>query len=268
MRGRVLIGLLLVGAVAALALAAPWLYPDDPLDMVARPNLWPAADPSLPLGSDLMGRDMAAGVAHGARASLLVGVLSAAVALGLGTAVGAVAGFVGGAADAALMRATEVFQTMPPFLFAVAVVAVLGPSLANVVLAIGVTSWPAVARLARAEVLAVRGRDFVAAALASGAGPARILLRHVMPNALSPVLVTASVLVATAILTEAGLAFLNLSDPNLVTWGGMIGNGRETLRTHWYMSAVPGAALALAVLGFNLLGDALDDLLDPRRRAP
>ena len=262
---RAAFGLLLVGAVFALALAAPWLFPDDPMDMVARPNLWPGTDPEHPLGSDMLGRDIAAGIAHGARASLLVGFLAAAVALLLGTAIGAVAGFFGGAADAGLMRLTEVFQTMPPFLFAIAVVAVLGADLWNVILAIGITAWPAIARLARAEVLSLRERDFVAAAVTNGAGRWRILFRHVLPNALSPLLVTTSVLVATAMLTEAGLAFLGLSDPNLVTWGGMIGNGRETLRTHWYMSAIPGGALALAVLGLNLLGDALDDALDPRR---
>lgn len=266
MRGRLFLGLLLVGGAVALALLAPLLFPEDPMDMVGRPNLWPGTDGALPLGTDMMGRDLAAGIAHGARASLLVGVLAAAGALLLGSAVGAVAGYAGGVADAVLMRVTELFQTMPPFLFAIAVVAVLGPSLPHVVLAIAVTSWPAIAHLMRAEVLAVKGRDFVAAAVTSGARPTRVLLRHILPNCLSPVLVTASVLVATAILTEAGLAFLNMSDPNLVTWGGMIGNGRETLRTHWYMSVLPGVVLAMTVLGFNLLGDALDDILDPLRR--
>ncbi|MBI0434571.1 ABC transporter permease [Roseomonas sp. KE0001] len=262
---RGLIGLLLVLGLGAMALAAPWLYPDDPLDMVATPSLWPGQDPDYWLGTDLMGRDLASGIFHGARVSLLVGLSAAAVSLTIGTAVGALAGFLGGRAEMLLMRLTEVFQTMPPFLFAIAVVAVLGPSIGHVILAIGLTSWPGIARLARAEVMAVRARDFVDAALCCGASSSRLLLAHVLPNALSPILVTASVLMATAMLTEAGLSFLGLSDPNLVSWGSMIGAGREALRTHWYMAAVPGVALALAVLGLNLLGDVVDDILDPRR---
>lgn len=265
LRPRGLAGLLLVLLLGAMALGAPQFYPDDPMDMVASPSLWPGEDPDYPLGTDLMGRDLAAGIVHGARISLLVGLTAASIALVIGTALGAIAGFLGGAVDAVLMRLTEVFQTMPPFLFTIAVVAVLGPSIGHVIFAIGITSWPAVARLARTEVLAVRGRDFVDAALCCGTSGPRLLLRHVLPNALSPVIVTASVLMATAMLTEAGLSFLGLSDPNLVSWGSMIGAGREALRTHWYMAAIPGVALALAVLGLNLLGDVVDDILDPRR---
>lgn len=264
-RPRAVIGLLLVLAVVGMALLAPALYPEDPLDMVATPSLWPGEEAGYWLGTDLMGRDLAAGIFHGARVSLLVGLTAAAISLLIGTAVGAVAGFCGGRVETLLMRLTEVFQTMPPFLFAIAVVAVLGPSIGHVVLAIGITAWPGIARLARAEVMAVRGRDFVDAALCCGASTPRLLLRHVLPNAASPILVTASVLMATAMLTEAGLSFLGLSDPNLVSWGSMIGAGREALRTHGYMAALPGLALALAVLGLNLLGDVVDDLLDPRR---
>ena len=265
LRPRAILGLILVLALLGIAITAPWLYPDDPLDMVGSPSLWPGEEADFWLGTDLMGRDIAAGVFHGAKVSLLVGVSAAAISLLLGTVVGGVAGFLGGKVEALMMRVTEVFQTMPPFLFAIAVVAVLGASIGHVILAIGITSWPAIARLARAEVLSVRRRDYVDAAIASGTGTRRLLLRHVLPNAISPIIVTASVLMATAMLTEAGLSFLGLSDPNVVSWGSMIGAGREAIRTHWYMSAIPGAVLALAVLGLNLLGDVVDDLLDPRR---
>jgi peptide/nickel transport system permease protein len=267
LRPRGIAGLLLVLMVAAMAFSAPVVYPDDPLDMVASPSLWPGEDPDYWLGTDLLGRDIAAGVFHGARVSLLVGVAAAILSLLLGTTVGALAGYLGGRAEVFLMRTTEVFQTMPPFLFAITVVAVLGASFGNVVFAIGITSWPGVARLARAEVLTVRRREYVDAAVAAGTSATRVLLRHVLPNAFSPILVTASVLMATAMLTEAGLSFLGLSDPNKVTWGSMIGAGREALRTHWYMAAIPGVALALAVLGLNLLGDVVDDIMDPRRDA-
>jgi peptide/nickel transport system permease protein len=267
LRPRGIAGLLLVLMVATMAFSAPVVYPDDPLDMVASPSLWPGEDPDYWLGTDLLGRDIAAGVFHGARVSLLVGVAAAILSLLLGTTVGALAGYLGGRAEVFLMRTTEVFQTMPPFLFAITVVAVLGASFGNVVFAIGITSWPGVARLARAEVLTVRRREYVDAAVAAGTSATRVLLRHVLPNAFSPILVTASVLMATAMLTEAGLSFLGLSDPNKVTWGSMIGAGREALRTHWYMAAIPGVALALAVLGLNLLGDVVDDIMDPRRDA-
>jgi peptide/nickel transport system permease protein len=262
---RGIVSLLLMALMFGMALSAPTLFPDDPLDMVASPSLWPGEDPAYWLGTDLMGRDLAAGIFHGARVSLLVGVTASVTALLIGTAIGAFAGYTGGVVDTVLMRTTEVFQTMPPFLFAIAVVAVLGPSVEHVVLGIGITSWPAIARLARTEVLSVREREYVAAARCAGTPARTILLRHVLPNAISPVIVTASVLMATAMLTEAGLSFLGLSDPNLVSWGSMIGVGREALRTHWYMAALPGFALVLAVLGLNLLGDVLDDILDPRR---
>lgn len=266
-RPRGILGLLLVLLVLGMAFSAPVIYPDDPMDMVASPSLWPGEDPDYWLGTDLMGRDIAAGIFHGARVSLLVGVAAAVISLLLGTSVGALAGYLGGRAEVFLMRLTEVFQTMPPFLFAITVVAVLGASFGNVVFAIGITSWPAVARLARAEVLTVRRREYVDAAVAAGTSATRVMLRHVLPNALSPILVTASVLMATAMLTEAGLSFLGLSDPNMVTWGSMIGGGREALRTHWYMAAIPGVVLAMAVLGLNLLGDVVDDIMDPRRDA-
>ncbi|EHM00971.1 ABC transporter, permease protein [Acetobacteraceae bacterium AT-5844] len=264
---RGIASLLLMLLMVGMAFSAPFLYPGDPMDMVATPSLWPGEDPEFWLGTDLMGRDLAAGVFHGARISLMVGLIASITALLIGTVIGSIAGFAGGWLDTALMRTTEIFQTMPPFLFAIAVVAVLGPSVENVVLGIGITAWPSIARLARTEVLSVREREYVAAARCAGTPTTLLLVRHVLPNAISPIIVTASVLMATAMLTEAGLSFLGLSDPNLVSWGSMIGVGREALRTHWYMAAIPGCALILAVLGLNLLGDVLDDILDPRRQA-
>lgn len=261
-----LVGAVLLVAILAMVAVAPLLFPNDPLDMVAQPFLWPGQDPEFPLGTDMLGRDLASGIVHGARISLLIGVVASLVSVVIGVAVGALAGFYGGKADEVLMRLTELFQTIPPFLFALAIVAILQPSIAAIVVAIGLTSWPGLARLLRAEVLKLRKGDFVQAAVASGASDIRIILRHILPNALAPVIVTSSVLVASAILTESGLAFLGLGDPNVMSWGAMVGAGREVIRTDWYIATLPGIAIVAAVLALNLLSDALNDVLDPKRR--
>jgi len=161
---------------------------------------------------------------------------------------------------------TELFQTMPAFLLAIVLVAILSPSIYTIILALGITAWPGIARLTRAEVMALRDRDFVQALIAMGMRDRRILLLHIIPNALTPVIVAASILVATAILSEAGLSFLGLGDPNHVSWGTMIGAGRDALRTAWYQTAIPGVAIMLTVLALNLLGDALNQALNPRLR--
>lgn len=259
------VGSAVLALVGLAALLAEIVRPGDPLDMVAAPFLWPGTEPNYPLGTDMLGRDLAAGLLHGARVSLLIGLVATVITLGIGVGAGALAGFYRGRLDQALMRTTELFQTIPPFLFALAIVAVLQPSLATITFAIGVTAWPSLARIVRAEVLALRDGEMVQAAIALGAGDARILLLHILPNVLGPVLVSASILVATAILTESSLAFLGLGDPNVVSWGGMVGAGREVLRTDWYVAALPGLAIVAVVLGLNLLGDALADALDPRR---
>jgi peptide/nickel transport system permease protein len=216
------------------------------------------------LGTDLMGRDLLAGLMHGARVSLLVGGMAALIALLIGVGIGALAGFYRGRLDSVLMRVTEFFQTIPAFLLAIILVAVLQPSLWAIVLALGVTSWTGVARLTRGEFLALREREFVRAAEALGASPLRLMVREILPNALTPIIVSTALLVANAILSEAGLAFLGLGDPNHVSWGSMVGSGREALRTAWYMTALPGAAVMLTVLALNLLGDALNTALNPR----
>lgn len=253
-------------AVVAMALLAPWLFPGDPLDMVATPLLWPGQDPAFPLGSDSMGRDVLAGIAHGARMSLSVGVVAAVLSLLIGIVVGATAGYFGGRVDDVLVRITELFQTMPSFLFVIVVVAIGQPSMAVIVLAIGLASWPVIARLVRAEFRTLREMEFVLAARSQGFGHLRIMLQEMLPNALPPVIVTTSVLVASAILIESALSFLGMGDPNTVSWGSMIGEGRELLRTAWYLCALPGAAIVLTVLALNLVGEGLNDALNPRLR--
>ena len=258
------ISLVFLLVVTALAIAAPYLYPEDPLSMVARPFLWPGQNPAYPLGTDSLGRDVAAGVVWGTRVSLLVGFAAMLLGITIGLIVGALAGYFGGRTDDLLVKLIEVFQTPPNFVLLVVLVAIAQPALSTVIVAIALVTWPTAARLVRAEFRALREKDFVRAARALGYGHARIILREILPNALPPLIVTASVLVATAILMESALSFLGLSDPNVVSWGSMIGQGRELLRTAWYLSAVPGVAIVLTVLALNFLGDALNDALNPR----
>ncbi len=257
-------GVVILLVVIVMAFAAPALYPGSPWDMVAEPFLAPGADHAYPLGSDMMGRDLAAGVFHGARVSLLIGMVATLVALILGVSIGAVAGYYGGWVDDVLMRFTEIFQTIPAFIFAIVLVAIFQPTVTNIVLAIGTVSWPPVARLTRGEFLALRNREFVQACIAMGMGDLRIIVVHILPNALAPIIVTGSLMVATAILTEAGLAFLGLGDPNVMTWGTIIGAGREVLRSAAYVTALPGIAVLFTVLALNLVGEGLNDALNPR----
>ena len=257
-------GALLLFLILLAALAAPWLFQHDPLDMVGPPILWPGQDPGFWLGTDTMGRDVAAGLAHGARVSLTVGVAAAMLSLLIGIAVGAAAGYFGGWVDVALMRVTELLQTIPAFLLVVVIVAIARPSVTVIALSIGVASWPVVARLVRAEFRTLRESEFVQAARTLGYGHARIALLEILPNALPPVIVTTSVLVANAILMESALSFMNMGDPNAVSWCSMIGDAREMLRTAWYLAALPGVSIILTVLSLNLLGDALNDAFNPR----
>ena len=258
------IGWLILLAVVSIAAGASWLFPADPQDMAGAPTLWPGADPDFPLGTDSLGRDVAAGLAYGARVSLLVGASAALTGLVIGTVVGAIGGFFGGWLDNVLVRLTELFQTVPTFLLVVVLVAIGQPSARLIAAAIGIASWPTVARLVRAQFRALRSADFVMAARALGYSTPRIIFREILPNAMAPIVVTTSVLVANAILTEAGLSFLNMGDPNFISWGSMIGDGRPLLRTAWFLTALPGAAVAVTVLSLNLVGDGLNDVLNPR----
>jgi peptide/nickel transport system permease protein len=234
------------------------------MEMVARPFLWPGQNPAFPLGTDSLGRDVAAGLVWGTRVSLLVGFSAMILGVTLGLAIGAVAGYFGGRVDAALVKLIEIFQTPPSFVLLIVLVAIAQPAIPTVIGAIALVTWPTIARIVRSEFRSLREKDFVMAARGLGYGHARIILSEILPNALPPVIVTASVLVATAILMESALSFLGLGDPNLVSWGSMIGGGRELLRTAWYLSAIPGFAIVLTVLALNLLGDALNDALNPR----
>jgi peptide/nickel transport system permease protein len=255
-------GLAVLAAVAALALLAPTLYPQSPFEMIGKPFEPPLA--STLLGTDQLGRDVTAGVVHGARVTLLIGLVATLIAVALGATLGGIAGYFGGWLDTLLMRLTEIFQTIPFFLFAILLVAVLTPSVQSVVLAIAVVSWPPMARLVRSEFLSMRNREFVQACVAMGMGHGRIILRHILPNSLSAIIVTGSLMVATAILIESGLSFLGLTDPNLMSWGFIIGSGRTVLRTAWWVIAMPGIAILLTVMAINLVGEGLNDALNPR----
>ena len=257
----------LFAVVAATAIVGPPLYRTDPWSLVTRPFLWPGERPGHPLGSDAMGRDVLAGLIHGARVSLIIGVTATAAAIGIGVSIGAVAGYFRGWVDDMLMRITEVFQTIPNFIFAIVLVAIFKPSIRTIVLAIGIVSWPPIARVVRAEVLSLREHEFVQSCVALGMSQPRIIRTQILPNCLAPVIVLASILVATAILIEAGLAFLGLGDPNTMSWGRMIGDGRGALRTAWYLSAIPGVAILLSVLALNLIGEGLNDVLNPVLRS-
>lgn len=262
-RGAVL-GLVLLLIVVAVALSAPLLYPDSPWKMVQRPFLPPFERDGLPLGTDTLGRNVIAGLAHGARVSLLVGMVSTLVALLIGIPIGSVAGYYGGWVDDVLMRFTEFFQTVPSFALAIVLLAIFQPSITYVILAIAIVSWPPVARLVRGEVLALRSREYVEAAVLSGQSDARIILRQILPNALPAIIVLASLMVATAILLESSLSFLGLGDPNIMSWGYMIGAARTVIRTAWWLSFFPGVAILLTVLALNLIGEGLNDALNPR----
>ena len=265
-RWTTLLGVALLLAVVGMALSAPLLFPEDPWSMVTTPLQWPGENPDYPLGSDALGRDVAAGIFHGARVSLLIGLAATAAAASVGVTVGALAGYHGGGPDDVLMRVTEAFQTIPPFIFTIVVVTLLAPSVRTVVLAIALVSWPTVARLVRAEFLALRDRDFVQSCHAIGMGDLRIITTQILPNTLAPVIVTTSIGVATAILTESSLAFLGLGDPNVMSWGTIIASGREMLRTNWFLTAIPGLAILITVLALNLIGEGLTDALNPRLR--
>lgn len=256
---------MLVLLVMVLALAAPLLAGHDPY--AGGPDaLLPPLSPGHPLGTDDLGRDVWAELAFGARVSLLVGLLAAASALAIGVGVGAASGYAGGWVDAVLMRLAEFFQTLPRFVLALIVIALFGPGLGKTVAVIAILSWPQTARVVRAAVAGLRGAPFVDAARVGGMGGMGILLHEIGPNVLAPIVVMGSLDVAAAILLESGLSFFGLGDPNFVSWGGMLNGAQQYLRTAWWMAAFPGLAVALTVLAFNGLGDALNDALDPKRR--
>ncbi|MDM7483133.1 ABC transporter permease [Halomonas sp. C22] len=259
-----LVGLVILLVIIAMALLAPLLFPESPWRMVQRPFLPPFSQEGFPLGTDTMGRNVAAGLMHGAWVSLLIGLVSTSVALLIGVPLGAIAGYYGGWIDDVLMRITEFFQTIPNFALAIVLVAIMQPSVTSIVLAIALVSWPPVARLVRAEFMSLRHREYVEAARLVGQSNTTIILRQILPNTLSPIIVLASLMVATAILLESSLSFLGLGDPNVMSWGYMIGAARTVIRQAWWLSFFPGVAILLTVLALNLVGEGLDDALNPK----
>ncbi len=258
--GRV--GLGLTCGLLAIALLAGRIAPADPFASVGPPLTAPTL--AHPMGTDDLGRDLLSGVAHGTRTSLVLALVVSILTGFIGIVVGALAGWEGGRVDATLMRVTEFVQVVPRFFLAVIVIALFGPGLDRLMLLLAFTSWPWIARVVRAEVLSLKQREFVEAARSLGAGRVRVLLREVLPHALPPVVVLVSLGAASVILIEAGLSFLGLGDPDVVSLGYLANNAQRFLRVAWWMAVFPGAAIALAVLGLNLLGDGLNDVLNPR----
>jgi peptide/nickel transport system permease protein len=259
-----LLGFGLVVTLGAVALAAPVLAPRPPL--ATSPAAFRAPGVGALLGTDNLGRDVAAGLVYGARVSLGVGVCAAGLAALIGTVVGSLAGFRGGRVDAVLMRLSDMMQTIPQFFLALLIVALAGRGLWKIIGVLALLGWPLTARLVRAEFLALRQREFVEAARALGMRDTAIAVRVILPNALSPVIVAATLGVAEAILLESGLSFFGLGDPDLMSWGLMLQNAQGFLRRAWWMAVFPGLAIFVAVLAFNIFGDGLNDALNPRLR--
>ena len=259
-----LAGLAMLSAIVLALVFGPRLYGVDAIDIVNAPLSPP--DGEAPFGTDYLGRDILASVLLGGRATMLVGITAALISVSIGVTVGALAGYLGGRVDAALMRVTEFFQVLPALLFAMVVVTLFAPSLVTVTIAIGIVSWPGTARLTRAEYLKLRSLEFVRAERAIGAGHARIIWKVILPNALPPLIVSATLAIGAAILFEAGLSFLGLGDPNQMSWGLMIGSSRQYVLSCWWAVAFPGAAIFVTVLAVSLIGDGLNDALNPKLR--
>ncbi len=259
-----LLGLSIVSAMALAAVFAPWLAPHDPLalnlDKIYAAPCW-----EFPLGADALGRDVFSRMLYGARVSLWVGFVSVGISVAIGLVLDLISGYFGKLADEAIMRLVDVMLCFPSFFLILTVIAFLDANLLNIMLVIGLTSWMGVTRLVRAETLSLRERDFIAAARLAGAGSRRILFRHILPNALAPVLVSATLGIAGAILTESALSFLGLGmQPPWPTWGNMLLEGKQSLEIAWWLSLFPGLAILITVLGYNFLGESLRDILDPR----
>jgi peptide/nickel transport system permease protein len=259
-------GLGIVAGVVIGTLCAPLIRPGDPLAVVGYPFEWPGHDPRFPLGTDLLGRDLLSEMLHGAGHSLAIGISVALGASLVGGLIGLVAGYYRGWTDAILMRLAEIFQAVPGFLLVIIIVALFSSSFVTIGAAIVAVSWPSIARLVRAETMRLRSSDFVAACATFGMSDPRILLTQILPNCLPPLIVTTSVMTASGILIEAGLSFIGLGDPAALSWGTMLATGREALYNGWYMSAFPGVAIVVTVIGINLVGEGLNDAFNPRRQ--
>lgn len=260
-----LTGAVILMALYLMALLAPLLAPYDPIaqDMVRSGVLPPSLEHAM--GTDQFGRDVLSRVIYGARISLAIAFIAVAISVSLGCLIGAVAGYLGGWVDAALMRFTDTVLAFPRLILLIMVLALFRPSIALITAVLGLTQWPGTARLVRGEVLSLREQEFVQAARALGLGRARIILRHLMPNVLAPVLVAATLGIGNTIVLEAGLSFLGLGvQPPTPSWGSMVADGRESLIGAWWVATFPGLVIVVTVLAFNLVGDGLRDALDPR----
>ena len=252
--------------IVVAAIFGPMMYPVDPFEMVWAPFTPPGQEGFI-LGTDYLGRDMLSGLLNGARVSLTIGLVAALMSVFIGITFGALAGFYRGIVEEVLMRITEFFQVLPTLLFSMVIVALFGASLEVVTIAIGIVSWTAVARITRAEFLRIRELEYVTASRAAGATNITLMTRVILPNALPPIIVQAALMVGSAILFEAGLAFLGLSDPTVVSWGQIIGSNRPYILDAGFTVTIPGLAIFVTVLSISLIGDGLNDALNPKVRA-
>lgn len=260
-------GLVLLIAIVLFVLYGRYLVDADPYRIVWAPLSAPGANEAVPLGTDFLGRDMLILLQKGGAPTMAVGLSAALLTVIIGISVGALAGYFGGWIDDLLMRFTEFFQVLPALLFAMVLVTLFSPSLVTISFAIGIVSWPATARLTRAEFLRIRELEYVTAARSIGAGNQRIIWKVILPNALPPLIVSAALTVGVAILFEAGLSFLGLGDPNTISWGLMIGQNRAFLLEAWWPVAIPGIAIFLTVFAVSLVGDGLNDAFNPKLRS-
>ena len=260
-----------VGALGLLilitfgAIFGPYLYPTDPFEMVWMPFSPPGQEGFL-LGTDYLGRDLLAMIINGAKVSLMIGLSAAIMTVFIGVTVGALAGFYRGIVEEILMRITEFFQVLPTLLFSMVLVALFGASMPMITFAIGIVSWTAVARITRSEFLRIRELEYVMASRASGASNLKLMFGVILPNALPPIIVQSALMVGSAILFEAGLSFLGLTDPNVVSWGQIIGSNRQYILDAGYTVTIPGVAIFVTVLAISLVGDGLIDALNPKLR--
>ena len=259
-------GLAILFVIAICSIFGPFVYPTDPFDMVWAPFSPPGEEGYL-FGTDYLGRDLLAMVIHGARVSLVIGLSAAIVSIFIGVTIGALAGFYRGYVEEILMRVTEFFQVLPTLLFAMVIVALFGASLTMITIAIGVVSWTAVARITRSEFLRIRELEYVMASRASGVSSTKLMFGIILPNALPPIIVQSALMIGSAILFEAGLSFLGLTDPNVVSWGQIIGSNRQYILDASYTVTIPGIAIFVTVLAISLVGDGLNDALNPKLRA-
>ena len=260
-------GLIMFVAVLLFAFVGPYVYDVDPFKIVWRPLTIPGTDTDrVPFGTDYLGRDMLASLIDGGDSTLLVGATAAFITVVIGILVGALAGYYGGWVDNILMRITEFFQVLPALLFAMVIVALFDPSLRTISLAIGLVSWPQTARLTRGEFLKIKNLEYVRAERAMGATDFEIIWKIILPNALPPLIVSATLIVGVAILFEAGLSFLGLGDPNVITWGSMVGGHRQYILDSWWSVALPGMFIFVTVLSISLIGDGLNVAFNPKLR--